>query len=239
MAGLSKRFFDAGYKKPKYMLEIGTTSVFENSIKSFANYFESDLFVFVIRDVYDTKVFVDSKARKCGIKNYHVIELDRETSGQAESVALALATIGDDTSNEEMYIFNIDTFLLHFEKPNWKQKPDGYLETFIGSGKNWSNVEPAFEGSDMVKKTAEKEEISDYCCTGLYYWKSVSLYCETFLKYYSNCKLIKKNNETYIAPMYNLLIENLRVVRFTVIPKELVIFCGTPVEYLECINRIK
>ena len=38
---------------------------------------------------------------------------------------------------------------------------DGYLETFIGSGPNWSNVIPRDESNQTVIETAEKKEISN------------------------------------------------------------------------------
>jgi len=107
---------------------------------------------------------------------------------------------------------------------------DGYLETFIGSGKNWSNVVPV-DDTDRVALTAEKEELSEYCCTGLYYWSSsarfVGLAQETLEKPVTEMQ----GNEYYIAPMYNDLIQAGGDIRFTVIDRSSVIFCGTPEEY--------
>ncbi|TOH10549.1 capsular biosynthesis protein, partial [Vibrio parahaemolyticus] len=39
MAGMSSRFFKAGYKLPKYMLEAHGKSLFEHSLRSFESYF--------------------------------------------------------------------------------------------------------------------------------------------------------------------------------------------------------
>ncbi|MBD6989485.1 capsular biosynthesis protein, partial [Vibrio parahaemolyticus] len=39
MAGMSSRFFNAGYDKPKYMLEARGVTLFEHSILSFKKYF--------------------------------------------------------------------------------------------------------------------------------------------------------------------------------------------------------
>lgn len=55
MAGMSSRFFKAGYDKPKYMLEATGITLFEHSVLSFKNYFERESFLFIIRDKYDTK----------------------------------------------------------------------------------------------------------------------------------------------------------------------------------------
>lgn len=39
MAGLSSRFFKAGYNKPKYQLMLGKETVFSWAVKSFEKYF--------------------------------------------------------------------------------------------------------------------------------------------------------------------------------------------------------
>ena len=42
MAGLSSRFFKAGFEVPKYQLSIADTIVFDLAIKSFERYFSTD-----------------------------------------------------------------------------------------------------------------------------------------------------------------------------------------------------
>ena len=64
MAGLSSRFFKAGYEVPKYQLDLCGKTVFARSLESFKAYFESDLFVIILRDVYDTKAFVEKEIQK-------------------------------------------------------------------------------------------------------------------------------------------------------------------------------
>ena len=49
MAGLSSRFFKAGYTKPKYQLDLNGESIFAWSVKSFVQYFKSDKFIFHLR----------------------------------------------------------------------------------------------------------------------------------------------------------------------------------------------
>ena len=43
MAGLSSRFFKAGFEVPKYQLSIADTIVFDLAIKSFERYFSTCL----------------------------------------------------------------------------------------------------------------------------------------------------------------------------------------------------
>ena len=48
MAGLSSRFFKAGYTKPKYQLDLNGETVFSWSVRSFERYFKTDKFCFYL-----------------------------------------------------------------------------------------------------------------------------------------------------------------------------------------------
>ena len=129
MAGLSSRFFKAGYTKPKYQLDLNGESVFAWSVKSFARYFKSDKFVFIYRDVYKTKDFLEVEIKNLGITDYELVCLPEETLGQADTVYQGIKHIKED---KEIYIFNIDSRIIDFVKPNWVNECDGYLEVFKG-----------------------------------------------------------------------------------------------------------
>ncbi|MDF4350783.1 capsular biosynthesis protein, partial [Vibrio parahaemolyticus] len=136
MAGMSSRFFNAGYDKPKYMLEARGVTLFEHSILSFKKYFSSERFLFIVKDIAGTKKFVNSKCIELGIKKYDICVLEKNTRGQAETVALGLAYLQKISSlNEEsITIFNIDTFRWGFSYPQLSASCDGYLEVFKGQG---------------------------------------------------------------------------------------------------------
>lgn len=226
MAGLSSRFFKAGFAVPKYQLQINDKLVFDLAMQSFKAYFASDLFVIIVRDVYDTPEFVKKRLQALGVKDFIIHTLTNETRGQAETVALGIddAKIADD---EPVYIFNIDTFRYDFKKPNLANQVDGYLEVFAGEGEHWSFI--AIDEHDNVIKTTEKQRISDLCSDGLYYFKSKALYLALFNQAIEQNLTVK--NEFYIAPMYNLLIEQGGAVGYVKITDEQIDFCGTPDEY--------
>ncbi|EOW6616048.1 glycosyltransferase family 2 protein [Vibrio fluvialis] len=228
MAGMSSRFFKAGYSKPKYMLEAKGKTLFEHSVLSFEKYFKDELFVFVIRDVYETKKFVIDQVKKLGIKDFKIVCLDVETKGQAETVFLGLDSVDD---NERLTIFNIDTFRPEFSYPELSSKEDGYLEVFQGSGDNWSFVLPENEESTLLVETAEKRPISDLCCTGLYYFNKVSDFKLSYNDYLNKPKELWEKGELYVAPLYNFLIKNGKSIHYHKIERDEVIFCGTPDEY--------
>ena len=221
MLGRSSRFFDAGYTVPKYKLDVRGASLFSRVLSSFLEYFESDKFMFIVRSDFKDAEWVSVEAQNLGILNFSVIEVDRDTTGQGETVYLATKEMK--ILDEEIYIFNIDTILTNFTKS--AVSSDGYLETFLAQGDHWSFAE--VDMNDNVIRTTEKIKISDNCSNGLYYFKSASLYNYYFEKYQNNYE-----KETYIAPMYNLMINDEKVVKVKKENAEAVLLCGTPDEYL-------
>nr|AAK17914.1 EcbE [Pasteurella multocida] len=215
MAGLSSRFFKAGYNVPKYQLKIGKESVFSWSVSSFKKYFKTDKFIFIYRDIYNTRSFIMSEIDKLGIDNYEIICLPSETLGQADTVYQGIKNIKVD---EEIYIFNIDSRISEFIKPVWTDQCDGYLEVFKGNGDHWSFALPENTTNRKVIRTAEKERISDLCSNGLYFFKNKYIYEKLFINSKENNKKLK--NEFYIAPLYNDLISQNGIVFYNLIEKD-------------------
>lgn len=237
MAGLSSRFKKAGYVKPKYMLEAHGKTLFSHSLYSFKRYFESEKFLFIALDVFETRGFIDAECIKLGIKDYEVAILGSPTQGQAQTVYMGLKNASV-LPNTPLTIFNIDTFRPGFSFPEHfdVNNIDGYLETFVGEGKNWSNILPKEEDNYTVALTAEKKEISKYCCTGLYYWRYARDFIRVFESYQKTSLSDVDAGEYYIAPMYNHLIAEGADVRYSVVPCSDVIFCGIPSEYEAFLN---
>ncbi|WP_226704442.1 glycosyltransferase family 2 protein [Microbulbifer elongatus] len=229
MAGLSSRFFNAGYTKPKYMLEAHNETLFAHSVRSFQKYFSSEYFLFVVRDIYDTENFVNAQADYLGIKYFSVFVLEEATRGQAETVALAL--FSGNYSGQSLTIFNIDTFRPNFIHPDLKLMDDGYLEVFKGSGSNWSFVRPINSDSTLISEATEKDPISNLCSTGLYHFSSVDDFLMAFERYESLGPDKWVRGELYIAPIYNYLISAGKKIHYNLIDRDSVIFCGTPAEY--------
>lgn len=223
MAGLSSRFIKQGYGKPKYELLLGGETVFEKSVRSFEKYFRTDEFLFITRKALNAESFIQDKVRLLGIQRYSIFELEFETLGQADTVYQGIKN-GDD---QPLFIFNIDTFLLNYEKPEWLEECDGYLEVFIQEGEHWSFIEPGVGG--RVVRTTEKKRISDLCSDGLYYFKSSRRFCALVEESIDKQSFTK--GELYIAPMYNTLIERGQVIKYDLIDAQQIELCGTPDEY--------
>jgi dTDP-glucose pyrophosphorylase len=236
MAGSSNRFKAEGYKVPKYMLPLGSESLFYESVKSFERYFSNSQFLFITTKEHGSREFIARELDNLGIKNPTIIVLEEQTAGQADTVfqGLQAASISD---AESVLIFNIDTIRKDYVFPAFDSKPDGYLEVFEGEGEHWSFVLP---GSDSrVIETAEKNRISNLCSSGLYYFATVVSFKSVFLQEIERHKeSVGTTNEIYIAPMYNLLIQDGADVRYRVVDKECLVFCGTPLEYSEALEEL-
>ncbi|WP_434341222.1 glycosyltransferase family 2 protein [Motilimonas cestriensis] len=229
MAGLSSRFFKAGYQQPKYMLMAHEQTLFAHAINSFKAYFASETFLFIVRDLYQTRDFVEQQAKELGIQNIIIVELNEATRGQAETVTLGLAQL--DQQAGPITIFNIDTFRPNFLFPAIQTQCDGYLEVFRGSGDNWSFAKPINEQSTQVIETAEKRPISDLCSTGLYYFAEMQDYLSAYHHYAALPQGQWEKGELYIAPLYNYLIAQGKAIHYHLIERREVIFCGVPAEY--------
>lgn len=228
MAGLSSRFFKAGYTEPKYMLKAHGETLFDHAVNSFKKYFNQETFLFIVRDVYQTPEFVEQSAKSLGIQNYIIKVLNEDTRGQAETVALGLQGL---EYQGAITIFNIDTFRPDFQFPEKEMSGDGYLEVFQGTGDNWSFAKPINEKSTLVCQTAEKNPISDLCCTGLYHFSDIEDYLLIYNEYLNKPQAEWEKGELYVAPLYNLLIAKGASIHYHLIERDQVIFCGVPAEY--------
>lgn len=235
MAGLSSRFFKAGYELPKYQLELPNgQTVFEWAVTSFEHYFQTEKFVFIVRDVYNTPEFVRQQILKMNIKDAEVVILNRETVGQAETVSMGLEALTNLDIQDECYIFNIDSRRHNFEKPNVSSRSDAYLEVFEGEGEHWSFIEVNSE--NKVIRTTEKVRISNLCSDGLYFFKHISVFLELVKTALVQQDFVK--GELYIAPLYNKMIQTNQVVGYELIQENQISFCGTPDEYQDIYQKM-
>ena len=140
MAGLSRRFAEAGYDRPKYMLPLRGGTVFDHSVSSFGAVRQRALPVRRPQQG-DAASFLQGAAAALGIAHARVVLLDRPTAGQARrsnSGCTGRDARGGEprpslTSTRSGQGFRLAEF------GRWGAS-DGYLEVFRGSGANSSYV---------------------------------------------------------------------------------------------------
>jgi hypothetical protein len=236
MAGQSGRFARAGYDVPKYMLDARGRSLFAHALSSFSNEFGRQKILLACRDVAGTRDFLDTELAKLGLGEgeVEISMLDAPTSGQAETVAQALRRSGVDGA-EPLTVFNIDTFRPGFRYPPNLDlaKIDGFLEVFRGEGEHWSFVRPEDPAADSGRavEVTEKVRVSDLCSTGLYYFRSVDFFLSLYAEVENADTGGLEGGERYVAPLYAIALKRGADIRYQVIGRDEVTFCGTPDEY--------
>jgi hypothetical protein len=235
MAGLSARFTKEGYTLPKYMLFAGNQSLFRIAVSSFKTHFETATFVFIYRNIFDTKSFITAECNVLGIKHVELVEIDQPTKGQAETVKIGIDHLLQKGIDNEMIVFNADTAKTNFVLPDFIKSTDGYLEVFEGEGEHWSFVQPLAGLQNRVERTTEKVRISNLCSNGLYHFTSMQLFMDAYQASFYNQV---HNGEYYIAPMYNALIAQQKKIHYFVLPKSEMLLFGTPVEYIQFVKSV-
>ncbi|GJE28585.1 capsular biosynthesis protein [Methylobacterium organophilum] len=236
MAGLSRRFTEAGYTVPKFMLPAGPMNLFQHSIHGFREAFETESFLFIYLGATCSDAFILDSAAAIGLRpeNVRLARLDQPTDGQATTVAEGLAVAGVSV-DEPLTIFNIDTIYSDFAQPDFSGRGpvDGYLDVFVGEGTHWSFVRPKIEGERLGEaiEVTEKIRISNLCSSGLYHFARAGSFMKEFDAIRSRSVHELQGNERYIAPLYNAMIQKGQTVYYRVIRSDSIQFSGTPAEY--------
>ena len=222
MAGLGSRFVEAGYKVPKQFLHVGKKQLIDISLECF-NISECNL-IFVVRDEQVANYNVDKLLKSKYGEDIIIVVTDGLTEGSVCSCLLAQEFIDNELP---LFIHTLDIqFSPNVEPEQISQTDiDGLLLTFKSNSSNYSYAQ--IDKGGYVCQTAEKKVISDEACVGIYYFKTGALFCQNAKEMIA--RNLRTNNEFYISPLYNLLIEkNLSVKTLAV--KKMHIF-GTPTEF--------
>ncbi len=227
MGGLGKRFRDAGYMVPKYMIPAKGKTLFEWSMISLSGYAHvADRYIFIAMkdEAVDAEAFIKEKCEEMGLQNYHVILIDYLTDGQATTAMLAEKYWNPENG---LLIYNIDTYVESGVMNAEELKGQGFIPCFHADGTHWSFVRLDEQGKAVEIK--EKERISDNCTLGAYYFESCGMYAELYREYYSVPEHLVKG-EKYVAPLYGYLIEKGGEVYISDVPFSKVHVLGTPDE---------
>lgn len=234
MAGLGKRFRDAGYNCPKYMISARGKTLFEWSMDSLLDYNPHvSKYIFVVRREDNAETFIRDKCNKYGIRNVEIVALETSTDGQATTCMMALPYCD---LEDPILVYNIDTYVEPFEMKFDMIRGDGHIPCFQAPGDHWSFVK--LDHTGRACEVREKERISEYCSLGAYYFSSAKLFRELYDEYYSDDSRIEKN-EKYIAPLYNYMIQKGMVVTISNIDADKVHVLGTPQELQFFLNQPK
>jgi len=235
MAGGGRRFRDAGYDMPKFMVTARGRTLFDWSMTSLSGFARAGWrFIFIAQREDRTQPFLQQACPNAGIDDWGLVELDGITDGQATTVLTSSDMIG--TGSVPIGVYNIDTYVEAHALPPAAIQGDGWIPCFPGQGDAWSFARTA---NDLrIVEVREKNRISPHCTIGFYYFRSFDLYRQAYGRYYGDGANLERG-ERYIAPLYNQLIKDGLSVYMHPVPADAVHPLGTPAEVERFVESAK
>ena len=201
MAGRGKRFEDVGYSFPKPLIDIEGKPMIQLIIE---NLNLTGKHIFLCQKEHYEKYALNELLEMLS-PNCEIIQIDGITDGAAVTALKAKELINND---EELIIANSDQWInwnpQHFLSFLQNNDADGGIITFISTHPKWSFVK--VNESGLITELAEKKPISNIATAGIYYYKHGKTFVEAVEQMIT--KNIRTNNEFYIAPAYNEIIQN-------------------------------
>ena len=221
MAGAGSRFAEQGYTFPKPLIEVGNKPMIQvvvDNLNIQANY------IFIVQkehyEKYNLETVLNMVAPGCTI-----VQTEGITEGAACTTLLAKEYINNE---EPLIIANSDQFI------EWNSNEvlyafttegvDGGILCFNSTHPKWSYAK--LDENGFVSEVAEKQPISTNATVGIYYWSRGSLYVNSAERMIE--RNIRTNNEFYVCPAFNELIEDGGKVRVKNIAEDGMWGIGTP-----------
>ena len=203
MAGAGSRFASAGYMDPKPLIPLHGIPMIKVIIDNLRPT-TSHRFIFICQrthsETYDLESRLQSWAPGC-----IVFLIDGVTQGAACTVLTVKHLIDHEhplmIANSDQFVdIFIDDYLKSMENP----RLDGLIMTMKALDPKWSFVDLDQEG--YVNRVVEKEVISEEATVGIYNFRHGKDFVTGAQKMIE--KDLRVNGEFYVAPVYNLLIQD-------------------------------
>lgn len=203
MAGEGSRFASEGYTFPKPLIDVNGKPMIQTVVENLD--YDAEYIFLVRKQHLDTYVGLRSTLDNITNGKFKIVEVDSLTEGAACTALLAREYIDND---DDLLIANSDQFI-EYSPENFRTlkemtDADAIVYTFEAVHPKWSFVRTNSRG--VITEVAEKNPISNIATCGIYWYRKGS----DFVKYADQMieKDIRVNNEFYIAPVYNELIED-------------------------------
>jgi HAD superfamily hydrolase (TIGR01509 family) len=209
MAGKGSRFTQAGYTFPKPLIPIHNMNGKPMIQMVVENLNVKAKFIYIVQkehyDQYNLKTLLNLITPNC-----EIIQVDQVTEGAACTVLLAKHLINNDS---QLFIANSDQFVEwdsnEFFYSMQGDSVDAGLATFYDTHPRWSFAKLDSDG--FVSEVAEKNPISNIASTGFYWYKHGNDFVRNAEKMIE--KNIRVNNEFYVCPVLNELIQEGKKVK--------------------------
>jgi NDP-sugar pyrophosphorylase family protein len=224
MAGHGSRFSAARYRAPKPLIDMFGKTMIETVI---ANLRPQQLarFIFICQREHYEEYGLEKIFQNSLDDTWECIQIDGVTDGAACTVLAAEKLIEDDAdliiaNSDQLVDCNMSDYLGFARNSG----ADGLVMTFPATDTKWSYISLDEEGNGV--EVAEKRVISPHATIGIYYFATGKAFKSAARAMIS--KNIRTNNEFYVAPIYNEIIEQGGKVRIWGINAEAMHGIGTP-----------
>lgn len=203
MAGRGSRFQKEGYELPKPLIPVNGRPMIEVVINNLRPR-QPHRFIFICLQEHIERYGVVERLRAWA-PGCSVVTVDRVTEGAACTVLLAKGEIDNADplmiANSDQWVdIDINDYLDAMETANL----DGLIMTMWADDPKWSFVR--FGGDGAICEVVEKEVVSNEATVGIYNYRHGSDFvaaAESMI-----AKNLRVNNEFYVAPAYNELIDS-------------------------------
>ncbi len=209
MAGHGSRFSKAGYKDPKPLISVNGKPMIELVINNLKPS-KMHRFIFICQSEhlnnYPLRALLEEKAPGCKI-----IEVTEVTAGAACTVLLAKEFINNQDqlmiANCDQYIdVDINEYLAALDDVS----ADGLIMTMKAYDNKWSFIK--LNEKNEITLVVEKEVVSDEATVGIYNYQHGSDFVVASEAMIS--KNLRVNNEFYVAPAYNEMIQRGKKIKY-------------------------
>ena len=203
IAGRGSRFAVAGYQQPKPLIPVHGSPMIAAVVRNVRPN-RPHRFIFVALNEHlehaGMRAALEEAAPGCII-----VPVNEVTEGAACTVLLARQHIDTDAAlmlaNSDQWVaLDINAYLDAMDE----QRADGLIMTMKADDPKWSFV--GLDRRNFVTRVVEKEVISDEATVGVYNFRRGSDFVRAADRMIA--KNLRVNNEFYVAPVYNELIED-------------------------------
>lgn len=229
MAGEGSRFAKAGWTTPKPLIELNGQPLFKHAISSVAAEGIQMKYSFIVRQEH-----IDNYAIDKGIRSFlpeaNIFSVLKTTRGAVETCLMAESAIADE---DAIIVMDCD---LEFRSKEFlkiiksilsepvEKSDGGALVSFESDQPRYSYAELGEDG--LVKRTAEKEVISNHALCGAYFFSTGKEFKQIAHRLLDELEF--KKPEYYVSLLYNYMLE--RGEKVYLAPMEEYYSYGTPEE---------
>lgn len=203
MAGEGSRFLKEGYAFPKPLIDVDGKPMIQTVVENLQ--FDAEYIFLVRKEHLEKYAGLRNTLDRISDGKFKIVEVDKLTEGAACTALLAKEHINTD---EDILIANSDQ-IIDYRPENFlvmknMTTVDGIIFTFNAVHPKWSFIKVNNLG--FVTEVVEKIPISNIATCGIYWYRRGKDFvhsAETMI-----AKNLRVNNEFYVAPVYNEMIQN-------------------------------